>query len=409
MALKTQKLTSKTKMKFKKKKGQPDLSKIDSVLTKPLESFAVKTYEDHGRELMVNDEIRKIINNYKANGVMFDPNSMGVPCYTPLGMHITNEETQRLKDHKNIIKIGRNFREDFFGIVHCVKKSYNDFYEDVDAMHRSSWLYLAIVNGLIKGYSEKNWQDFPVPSIVFHTDDPTFPGLLALMLNGEGQTPWGKFDFLRIHSNNARLHNSTATEDILAYQKVLSCINDGVSMPVPANHKDAKKLGASTHIEAIMQTDNMDKFRFIQSQNFKWWPMESRDSAIWGFYGNQFDHYVSYGLPMKGKAWDERDNDFHCIIQQVFGNLTNLREAVAPALKQLAILSKGSAKKSASDDAALSIVEIIYKDYYKGPHPVSGASGNYSWIDPNNKKVLNIVDGLMQIPNSEFAKKIKSL
>jgi hypothetical protein len=112
---------------------------------------------------------------------------------------------------------------------------------------------------------------------------------------------------------------------------------------------------------------------------------------------------------MKGKAWDERDNDFHCIIQQVFGNLTNLREAVAPALKQLAILSKGSAKKSASDDAALSIVEIIYKDYYKGPHPVSGASGNYSWIDPNNKKVLNIVDGLMQIPNSEFAKKIKSL
>lgn len=408
MALKTTKTTG-TKMKFKKKTGRPDLSKIDSVLTKPIESFAKKTYEDHGNDLMTNDEIQKIINNYKANKVKFDPAKMGKPCYTPLGFHLTNEETQRLKDHKNIIKIGRNFREDFYGIVHCVKKSFTQHYEDVDAMHRTSWLYLAIINGLVKGYNEKNWRDFPVPSIVFHTDDPTFPGLLALMLNGEGQTPWGKFDFLRIHSNNARLHGSVATEDLLAYQKVLSCINDGVSMPVPSNHKDAKKLGASTHIDAIMKTDNTDKFRFIQSQNFKWWPMEDRDSAMWGFYGNQFDHYVNFGIPMKGKAWDERDNDLHCIIQKVFGNLTGLREAVGPALKQLAILSKGSFKKTADDDAALTVVEIIYKDYLNGKHPVSGASGNYSWVDPNSGKVLNIVHGLLQVPNSEYAKKINSL
>ena len=409
ISFKTQKTKSATKMKFKKKKGRPDLSKIDSVLTKPKGTFAVHTYEAHGRELMTNDEIVQIINNHKANKRKFDPSKFGIPCYTPLGLHLTNEETQRLKDHKNIINIGRDFREDFFGMVHCVKTDDSPFYNDVDAMHRNSWLYLAIINDLVIGYSEKNWGEYPVASCVYYNNDPTFPGLLALMLNGEGQTPWGKFDFLRIHSNNARIHGSTKTEDLLAYEKVRSCIDDGVSMPTPKNHKDAKKLGATTHIDAIYNTDNMDKFRFIQSQNFKWWPMENRDSAMWGFYGNQYDHYKSYKLPMTGKNWEERDHDFHYIIQHVFGNMENLRDAVSPALKELAIISKGSAKKNAGDDAALALVEIIYKDYFKGKHPVSGASGNYVWMDPNTKQVYDIVHGLMQVPNSDYAKKIKSV
>lgn len=398
-----------TKLKFKKRLGVPDLSKIDSVLEKPLESFVIKNYADHGKELLVNDTIRSILNSYKANGTKFNPSKMGIPCHTPLGLHITNEETQRLKDAKNIINIGRNFREDFYGIVHCVKKSTSEYYEDVDAMHRTSWLYLAIISDLVEGYSEKNWKEFPVPSIVYENDDPTFPGLLALMLNGEGQTPWGKFDFLRIHSNNARLHNSMKTEDLLAYEKVLACKNIGHSMPVPANHKDADELGAITHIEAIMECDNMERFRFIQGQNFKWWPMEERDSAMWGFYGTQFDHYKAFGLPMTGTAWEERDHDIHAIVQKVFGNLTGLKAAVGPALKQMKLLSRGSFAKSKGVIAELSIVEIIYKHHYKGPHPISGASGNFVWTDPNTNQSINIVDALMKIPNTDYAQKIASL
>lgn len=384
-------------LKFEKKLGQADLSQIDNVFEKNKEDFLIKTYKDHADALYADEKIVSILNNYVANGVQFDPKDMGVPCYTPLGLHFTSEETQRLIDSRNIHKIGRKFRFDFYGIVHCVKKSYLDTYEDVDAMHRTTWLLLAILAGCVKGYDESNWMDFPIPSIVYHTDDPTFPGLLALMLNGEGQTPWGDIDFLRIHCNNHRLYGSIATEDMLAYQKVMSCKLDGHSIPVAANHKDAKKLGASTHIDAIMQNDNMERFRFVQSQNLKWWPMEDRDSGMWGFYGNQFDHYKNFKIPLTGKNWEERDHDMHAIIQMLFENLTGLRGVVTAALKQMSIHSKGAFKKGKSDNTELAIVEILYKDYYGGPHLVSGAAGNYLYRDPNTKEEYNIVDALRDL------------
>jgi len=397
------------KLKFVKKQGTVDLSLIDNVLEKSLDQFVKKNYQLHGQELLANEKVRNLIDTLVQNKIQYDPAQMGVPCYTPLGKHLTNEEVQRLKDISNIIKIATNYRFDFYGVVHCVKKTTSEFFEDVDAQHRNSLLYVLIVKGLVKGYDESNWQDFPVPSIVYTTDDPTFPGLLALMLNGEGQTPWGDFEFLRIHSNNVRLHHSTKTEDLLAFQKVQSCKIDGHSVPLPKNHKDKNKKGAQTHIDSIMANDNMERFAFIQSQNLKWWPMEDRSSSMWGFYGHQFDHYKRFRLPLNGTAWEERDNDFHAIIQQVFGNLDGLREAVTPAIKQMVKMTNGAFTKGKSDIGELSLVELIYKNEYNGPHQISGLSGNFTWRDPNTKQEITLVDALKALPNTDYAKKIANL
>jgi len=426
----THSLTTNQSYPFIKPTGKVSIKKIDNVLLKPKGSFKKFTVQDWGDLLITDKEIKNILMTDNANDVAnkdsrFDPAIMGVTGCTRLGEFFYDEEYQRLMDRHNSKRILRDFDLSLFTCVFCVKfkdntlnllEGQNTIYANtIDGWHHLIDLYLELRAGNIKGWDPEDWEEFPVPTQTWTTDDPTFPGRLALMINGEGQTKWGEFEYLRIHSNNYRLYPEQATEqDKLAYQQAMACIKEGNSVPMNSDHEDAKKDGVITHIGAITSSANADisRLKFIMSQNENWWPLEKRSNAMFGLYGNIYDEFVRTGQPLKGTQFDEQMLAYNYIIQHVFGNLDNAMSAVAGkhgALKKLEALSNQGWKAPSGDKSLLAIVEIIYMDYLKGPSRISAARGSYVWVNTKKNTHINVVDALMQLPNTDYAQRIKSL
>lgn len=420
---------------FNKPVGKIDISAIDNVLIKPKGTFKKYTVQDWGDFLLQDKEIKNILATDKANNVAntdfkFDPSVMGVTGYTLLKEFFYNEEHQRLVDLANSKRLLRTFNLQFFTCVFCVNVINKEsepfsildgamnlvtlYMSTVDGWHHLIDLYLELRAGNIKGWDPEDWENFPVPTQTWTTDDPTLPGNLALMLNGEGQSKWGEFEFLRIHSNNYRLYPMQATtQDKLAYDQVMTCLNLGNTVLLPNNHTDAKETGVFSHIGAVTHSANAEipRLEFIMSQNEKWWPLEERSSAMFGFYGNIYDEFVRNHKPLSGTAFEDQILNYHYILQQVFGNLSKAMKAIKGkhgALKKLETLSNQGWKSPSGDTEVLAVVEIIYKDYLKGPHRISATRGSYVWTD-SKKQQQTVVDALMKLPNTSYAQIISSL
>lgn len=420
---------------FNKSQGKIDISKIDNVLIKPKGTFKKYTVQDWGDMLMLDKEIQNILNTDKANDVAntdsrFDPTVMGVTGYTLLKEFFYDEEYQRLMEMSNSKRLLRTFDLRFFTCVFCIKvinKKNKPFtiidgvgntvvlyMNTVDGWHHLVDLYLELRAGNIKDWDPEDWGDFPVPTQTWTTDDPTLPGNMSLMLNGEGQSQWGEFEYLRIHSNNYRLYPKQATEqDKLAYDQVMTCLQAGNTALLPNNHTDAKEAGVFSHIGAVTHSANAEipRLEFIMSQNEKWWPLEERSSAMFGFYGNIYDEFVRNHKPLSGTAFDDQMLNYHYILQQVFGNLSKAMKAIKGkhgALKKLETLSNQGWKAPSGDTEVLGVVEIIYKDYLKGTHRISAIRGSYVWTN-TKKQQQTVVDALMKLPNTTYAQIISSL
>jgi hypothetical protein len=421
---------------FNKPVGKINIKKIDNVLTKAKDKFNKLKVQDWGDLLMQDKDIKNIIETDKANDVAnkdprFDPAVMGIVGYVPLGVFIYDEEYQRLMEKTNSKRILRNFDLRFFTCVYCIKfsdptlnvidnQSGMIYANTIDGWHHLIDLYIELRAGNIKGWEPEDWADFPVPTQTWVTDDPTLPGRLSLMINGEGQSKWGEFEYLRIHSNNWRLYSQqhptkVTTEDKLAYDQVMACIKDGNSVPMNKEHKDAKKDGVISHIGAITDTRNKDitRLKFIMSQNENWWPLEKRSAAMFGFYGHIYDEFIRTGTPLKGQAFDDQMTAYNYIVQHVFGNLENAMKAVAGkngALKKLEALSNQGWKTPGGDNSLLAMIEILYMDYFQGPARISAARGSHVWYD-KSKKPVNIVDALMKLPSvgAGYTQKISTL
>lgn len=424
MALKSKgdKVNSKKKLVFKKAKGKLDISNIENVMLKPKGSFKKWTLEDWGHTLLQDDEeLNLILEQQKANNVAntnpkFDPKNMVKPEYRKLSELIWDEQIQRLPDSGNIKRIAREFDLNLFTPVACIQSKNYDRLIVPDGWHHVEDYYLEIRSGNIKGVHPDDWREQLVPCNVWYNDDPTFPGRLALMLNGEGQLAWGPYHYWRLHAGFHSLHGSQEPEDVLAYNQLMAVVNNGNSVPLESNHKDSKKPGAITHIAAIRKNPE-DRLKFIMEMNEKYFPLDKRSDAMFGFYGEIYDDEIRNRRPLSGKAFDEKMNDYHAIIQTVFaddkgpGNLEKAKKAVdggGGAVDTLELISNKAWRDPSGDRKVLAVVEIIYKDHFKGPHMVSAAKTSFVWSD-SNRREYTVVDALMKIPHSDYAQKIASL
>jgi hypothetical protein len=391
---------------FTPRTGKNTFDKIDNVFTKLLNQFCKFSISDKGDELLDNKILKNALKTNKANDVAttdpnYDPANMGKVYNTKLGDHYWLELIQRLVDLNNIIKIAQHFRFTSFTVVYAVKHSWLSYLITVDGFHHLLALYVNIRAGNIKGWDPEDWRDFPVPTMVWDTDDKSFPLRIALEINGGTQLKWGEIEYLRLNSTIARFFPQYAKpEDRLALEQVSACLNEGQSVPLNKKHKDTKIKESITHIEAIASNKNITRLKFIQSNNYKHWPYEKRSAAMFGFYGNIFDL-----LP---NITDSQMNDYCYIIQKVFGNLDKAKLATSQAMKKLTKLSNDNWKPSSQDNALLAVVEIIYKDYMHGSKKVTGSKGSYVYTNSKNV-TINVVDALRKLPNSVYAKKIDSL
>jgi hypothetical protein len=391
---------------FKPRTGQSTLSKIDNVFIKLLKDFEKFSISDKGDELMSNTLLKNALKTNKANNVAnndpnYDPVNIGQACQTKLGDHHWLELVQRLVDITNLLKIAQHFRFSSFTTVYAVKHSWNKHLITVDGFHHLLALYVNIRAGNIKGWNPENWREFPVPTMVWTTDDESFPLRIALEINGGAQLAWGEIEHLRCKSAIARLFPKYAKpEDKLALEQVSACLNEGHSVPLITKHKHAKVKEAITHIGAIAGNKNLDRLKFILGENYKHWPQDKRSAGMFGFYGNIFDQ-----LPNITKT---QMNDYHYIIDKVFGSIDGAKSATIKAMTKMEALTNDNWKPSGQDNALLAVVEIIYQDHLGGKGIVTGSRGSYVYVNRLGNQI-NVVDSLMQLPNTNFASAISSL
>jgi hypothetical protein len=404
--LHTGNIMAQKKRMFTPRKGQSTLSKIDNVFIKLINEFKKFSISDKGDELMSNTLLKNALKTNKANNVAendpnYDPVNIGQACQTKLGDHHWLELVQRLVDITNLLKIAQHFRFSSFTTVYAVKHSWNKHLITVDGFHHLLALYVNIRAGNIKGWDPENWREFPVPTMVWTTDDESFPLRIALEINGGAQLEWGEIEHLRCKSAIARLFPKYAkAEDKLALEQVSACLNEGHSVPLVKKHKDTKVKEAITHIGAIASNKNIDRLKYILGENYTHWPQDKRSSGMFGFYGNIFDH-----LPNITKA---QMNDYHYIIDSVFGSLEGAKSATVKAMTKMEALTNDNWKPSGQDNALLAVVEIIYQDYLDGKGMITGSRGSYVYVNRLGNQT-NIVDALRQLPNTDFAQQIDSL
>jgi hypothetical protein len=392
---------------FKPRTGQSTWSKIDNVFTKLFTEFKKFSISDVGDELQAkNTTLKNALKTNKANNVAendpnYDPKNMGKAYETKLGDHYWLELVQRLVDFSNLLKITQHFRFSSFTVVYAVKHPWLDYLITVDGFHHMLGLYLNIRAGNVKGWDPENWREFPIPTMVWETDDKSFPVRIALEINGGAQLPWGEFEHLRCKSNIARLFPAYAkSEDKLALEQVSACLNEGHSVPLAKKHKDTKHKEAMTHINAIASIKDPVRLKYIVEENYKHWPQDKRSSAMFGFYGNIFDH-----LPNISKT---QLNEYHYIIDEMFGSLDDAKSATIKAMVKMEALTNDNWKPSGQDNALLAVVEIIYQDYLNGKGSVTGSRGSYVYVNHLGKQI-NVVDALIQLPNTDYLQKINAL
>lgn len=395
------------KRTFLKRVGQSTFDKIDNVFTKLINEFKKFSISDVGDEIKTkNTQIKNALKTNRANNVAennpnYDPKNMGVAGHTKLGDHYWLELVQRLVDHTNLLKITQHFRFNSFTIVYAVKHSWLNYLITVDGFHHMLALYLNIRAGNVKGWDPEDWREFPVPTMVWTTDDKSFPLRIALELNGGAQLPWGEIEHLRCKSAIARLFPEYAKpEDKLALEQISACLNEGHSVPLIAKHKDTKYKEAITHIGAIASNKNIVRLKYILGENYNHWPQDTRTSGMFGFYGNIFDQ-----LPGISQT---QMNDYHYIIDTVFGSLGGAKSATIKAMSKMEALTNDNWKPSGQDNALLAVVEIIYQDYLNGKEMITGSRGSYVYVNRLGNQT-NVVDALMQLPNTDYADKIFTL
>lgn len=394
------------KRTFKPKTGPSTFSKIENVFTKLLDQFSKYSISDVGDELMKNALLKNALKTNKANNVAknnpdYDPANMGKVIETKLGDHYWLELVQRLVDDANLLKIAQHFRFSSFTVVYAVKHSWLDYLITVDGFHHMLALYVNIRAGNVKGWHPDDWRDFPIPTMVWYTDDQSFPLRIALEINGGTQLKWGEIEHLRCKSAIARLFPQYAkSEDRLALEQVSACLVEGQSVPLTKKHKHAKMKEAMTHIDAVAGVKNIDRLKYIVGQNFQHWPQDKRSSGMFGFYGNIFDH-----LPNITKT---QMNDYCYIIDHVFGSLEQAKKATIQAMNKLTALSTDNWQPSGQDNALLAVVEIIYQDHMQGTGVITGARGSYVYVNSKGA-TTNVVNALQQLPNTNYAQKIASL
>lgn len=402
----TTKSTKSPKRIFKPKSGRDTFNKIDNVFAKGLKDFGKSSISDVGDELLGLTGLKNVLKTNAANDVAntdpnYDPDTMGTVSNTKLGDHFWLEIVQRLVDNKHAINIAKDFRFSSFTVVYAVKHSWLPYLITVDGFHHLLALYVNIRAGNVKGWDPDDWRDFPIPTMVWHTDDKSFPLRIALEINGGTQLKWGEIEQLRCKSAIARFFPEYARpEDRLALEQVQTCLHAGHSVPMNRKHPHAKMKESITHIDAMASIKDISRLTFILENNYKHWPHETRSSAMFGFYGNIFDH-----LPNITEA---QMNDYCYIVQKVFGNLDKAKTATIKAMKKLSTLSNNNWKPSGQDNALLAVVEIIYKDYLKGSRKITGSKGSYVYTISKGTTV-NVVDALIQLPGSGYAKKINGL
>lgn len=394
------------KRTFKPKTGPSTFSKIENVFTKLLHQFSKYSISDVGDELMKNALLKNALKTNKANNVAknnpdYDPANMGKVVETKLGDHYWLELVQRLVDDANLLKIAQHFRFSSFTVVYAVKHSWLDYLITVDGFHHMLALYVNIRAGNVKGWHPDDWRDFPIPTMVWYTDDQSFPLRIALEINGGTQLQWGEIEHLRCKSAIARLFPQYAkSEDRLALEQVSACLVEGHSVLLTKKHKHAKMTEAMTHVDAVASVKNIDRLKYIVGQNYQHWPQDKRSSGMFGFYGNIFDH-----LPNITKT---QMNQYCYIIDHVFGSLEQAKKATIQAMNKLTALSNDNWQPSGQDNALLAMVEIIYQDHMQGNGIITGARGSYVYVNSRGT-TTNVVDALQQLPNTNYAQKIASL
>lgn len=333
-------------------------------------------------ELEGEAKIMDIINGYKANGKVFNPNLFGKFQMISVKDTTVNDVAQRLYDTDNGAGIARNFDERLLSPIRATSQVCGSA-SVYDGLHTIGQVALFAKHGLF-GNDPTDWENFKFPFFVVDEPYPSFTSHAALHTNGKGQKKWGKFDFHRVAVTNVRIYHLLDNKHDNRAEAIQTLCEKYEAWPLPLNHKDNGKAGTQGHIDAIYKW-NLPSLRFILKTHKKYWHGTKLDPQAFSLYGNLYEHMTKLKIPTTGVEFDKFLDNFHAVIHECFVGLRQLRIETArahAAWYKSAYTSRRTSKVEVPYNCALAIVLKIYKKL-GGTHHVPGdvVEFNYNGFD----------------------------
>lgn len=348
----------------------------------------VKTLAQSVAELEQHSDVMHYVNGLKANNRHFDPNHIGTIVNMPIGNVTFDEITQRLLDVDHCYKILSKLEPRLLSPVFGTMQK-NQTLSCFDTQHGITVVGLLAKHGLW-GNDPKVWESFTFPCFVVDEPHPSFTQEAAYHRNGKGQKKWEPYDYHRIKVAAVRQHNNPLQikEYYDADARQTICENEE-AIPLPPKHPDFNKAGTLQRVDVIYDW-SLDTLSFILKTHRTYWHGTLVDSAVWGLYGNLFEHMNNLGFPTNGKQWKHFLDEFHALIFECFTDLANLRTSTERAFTKYYRKSYPNIKNvpSCPNNAALAIVMKIYQRV-GGKHYLTGDVNDFMY---NGDDIFNHLD-----------------
>lgn len=308
---------------------------------------------DRVAELQTYKGWKKLIAEYKKQGIQIDPKLRPLIKMVKLKFLFIDEDIQRALDSKHCTSISGigNFNPMYLQVIYCIKVPGKNEYHSVDAQHTATLIAALIDAGVFTG--ESDWREVEMPVLYMETDNRAFARKAFALINGKGKkkiSPW--YDH-RTKVLSVRIDGSNDDDDREAWRKQVICEKYNC-YPVDKESPFIGLPGTFTHMQALNLSDEIlelackfhDKyFHYDEINGSLWFMIEDLSKA--------FD-------AAKIKLTDKFLAELAGILQGYFAGLAQFHDAVHRAHKKWGEHTYGY-EVGWQDEAIAAVLVLLYQ------------------------------------------------
>ena len=309
--------------------------------------------EDRIKDLQNYKQWQRLIEEYKAQGIILDPKLRPLIKMIKLKYIFIDEDIQRALDAKHCTKISAidSFDPRYLQVIYCTKVPNKEEYHANDAQHTATLVGALIDADLFDG--ESDWREVEMPILYIETDSKSFARKAFALINGKGKkkiSPWYEH---RTKVMSVRIDGSNDPEDKEAFDKQVICEKYDC-YPVDKESNFIGLPGTFTHMNALgLNNDVLELACKFHNDYFHY---DEINGGLWFMIDDIYRAFDAAHIPITDKFLAELAG----ILQGYFAGVAQFHRAVESAHLRWGIYTY-TYKVSWDDNAIASCLMLLYQ------------------------------------------------
>jgi hypothetical protein len=316
----------------------------------------VVSLADRVAELNTYKDWKKLIAEYRRQGIMISPKLRPLVQMVKLGKILIDVDIQRALDRKHCTKkiaAVNVFDPRLIQVMYCIKTPKKDEYHAVDGQHTATTLAALIDAGLFEG--ETDWREVEVAVLYIETLSKAFARKAFALINGKGKKKISAWYDHRTKVLSVRIDGSADEDDVIAERKQKICEKyDCYPVDEESSHANTT-AGTFTHMQAFNLPDDILKIACKFHNDY--FHYDVIDGSLWFMIDDIVKGFNAAGIKLTPEFLEELAG----ILQNCFAGLAEFHAAVHRAHQRWGEHYYGYKKFPWSDDAIASVLVLLYE------------------------------------------------